>query len=185
MPVACDMHPPRGMTQGTPSPDGARERPAEPRSPAGPPANTASPDRADRRPGEPRSPAVAPPPVVPRKPLSAYLPAENVAAALSYLFGWIGGLIVLLVDRRPYVRFHAAQSVVVFGTLSVFLLVLGGFLLETFLPQAAAALLLLRRVVELVWLVTAILLMLKASSGERYRVPYAALLADRAVGING
>jgi uncharacterized membrane protein len=105
-----------------------------------------------------------------------------VAAALSYLFGWIGGLIFLLVDRRPFVRYHAAQSVVVFATLSVLFLLLGGFFLETLLPQAAGVLLLMRRIVEVVWLVTAIMLMLKASSGERYRVPYAALVADRAAG---
>jgi uncharacterized membrane protein len=35
--------------------------------------------------------------------------------------------------------------------------------------------------VELVWLGIAIVLMLKASSGERYRVPY----ADRAAGTKG
>lgn len=125
-----------------------------------------------------------PPKVVTGKALSAPLP-ENVAAALSYLFGWVSGLAFLLFDRRPFVRYHAAQSVVVFGTLSFLLVILGGFFLGTFLPQAAAVLLLLRRIVELVWLAVAIILMLKASSGERYRVPYAASHADRAAGIKG
>jgi uncharacterized membrane protein len=36
---------------------------------------------------------------------------ENVAATLSYLFGWITGLIFLLIDKRPFVKFHAAQSI--------------------------------------------------------------------------
>src|SRR5438477_8847003 len=40
--------------------------------------------------------------------------SENLAALLSYVFGWITGLIFLLLDKRPYVRFHAAQSIVVF-----------------------------------------------------------------------
>jgi uncharacterized membrane protein len=117
--------------------------------------------------------------------LSAYLPAENVAAVLSYLFGWIGGLLFLLVDRRPFVRYHAAQSVVVFAALSFVLLLLGGFFLGTFLPHAAGVLLLLRRTVEVVWLGVAIVLMFKASLGERYRLPYAARVADRAAGTSG
>ena len=111
--------------------------------------------------------------------MSAYL-TENVAATLAYLFGWVGGLVFLLFDRRPFVRFHAAQSVVVFGTLNLLLLILGGFFLGTFMPHAAGFLLLLERLVELAWLGIAILLMLKASSGERFRVPYAAPYADRA-----
>lgn len=36
---------------------------------------------------------------------------ENVAGLLSYLVGWITGLIFLLIDKRPFVRFHAAQSI--------------------------------------------------------------------------
>jgi uncharacterized membrane protein len=154
------------MTQQTPAP------------------NNASPNGAEPRHIEPRSPAVDPPPAVAQKPLSARLP-ENVAAALSYLFGWISGLVFLLFDRRPFVRYHAAQSVMVFGTLSLLLLVFSGFFLGTFLPQAAAVLFLLHRMMELVWLAIAILLMLKASSGERYRFPYAAQYADRAAGTKG
>jgi uncharacterized membrane protein len=108
--------------------------------------------------------------------------SENVAAALSYLFGWVGGLVFLFFDQRPFVRYHAAQSVVVFGALNFLFLILGGFFLGTILPHAGGVLLLLQRTVELVWLVSAIALMLKASSGERYRVPYAAPYADRAAG---
>ena len=36
---------------------------------------------------------------------------ENVAGLLCYLFGWISGLIFLLIDKRPFVKFHAAQSI--------------------------------------------------------------------------
>lgn len=39
--------------------------------------------------------------------------APNVAGALSYLVGVISGILFLLLDRdRPYVRFHASQSIV-------------------------------------------------------------------------
>lgn len=40
---------------------------------------------------------------------------ENVAGLLCYVLGWVTGLIFFLIDKRPYVRFHAAQSIVVFG----------------------------------------------------------------------
>ena len=36
---------------------------------------------------------------------------ENVAALVSYIFGWLTGLIFLLIDKRPFVKFHAAQSI--------------------------------------------------------------------------
>jgi len=37
--------------------------------------------------------------------------AENIAGLLCYVFGWISGLIFLLIDKRPFVKFHAAQSI--------------------------------------------------------------------------
>jgi uncharacterized membrane protein len=36
---------------------------------------------------------------------------ENVAGLVSYILGWITGLIFFLIDKRPFVRFHAAQSI--------------------------------------------------------------------------
>src|SRR5207302_6020497 len=51
--------------------------------------------------------------------------SENLAALLSYVFGWITGLIFLLIDKRPYVRIHAAQSIVVFLGLHILRALLG------------------------------------------------------------
>ena len=45
--------------------------------------------------------------------------SENAAATLSYVLGWLTGIIFYLIDSRPYVRFHAAQSVVTFGGLHI------------------------------------------------------------------
>src|SRR4029077_1776249 len=50
---------------------------------------------------------------------------ENIAALLSYVLGWVTGLGFLLIDKRPYVRFHAAQSIIVFLGLQIFQAVLG------------------------------------------------------------
>lgn len=35
--------------------------------------------------------------------------AENVAGLLCYVLGWLTGIIFLVIDKRPSVRFHAAQ----------------------------------------------------------------------------
>ena len=51
--------------------------------------------------------------------------SENAAALLSYVLGWLTGLIFLLIDKRPYVRFHAAQSLVLFGGLHILRAALG------------------------------------------------------------
>ena len=109
--------------------------------------------------------------------------AENVAGLLCYVLGWITGLIFLFIDKRPFVRFHAAQSVVVFGGLNIIFTVLvsmfgmgwmmGGFFFGTW---ALGGLIL--AVVRLVGFVLWILLMVKAYQGQKYRVPVAADLAD-------
>jgi uncharacterized membrane protein len=51
--------------------------------------------------------------------------SENTAALLSYVLGWLTGLIFLLIDKRPFVRFHAAQSLVTFGGLTIVRIVVG------------------------------------------------------------
>src|ERR1039457_6814370 len=51
--------------------------------------------------------------------------AENVAGLLCYVLGWVTGIIFFLIDKRPFVRFHAAQSIVVFGGLHVISIVVG------------------------------------------------------------
>src|SRR5215469_1962001 len=49
----------------------------------------------------------------------------NVAAGLSYLFGWIGGLIFFLGEKQNrFVRFHAMQSLLLSGSLTLLYIVL-------------------------------------------------------------
>src|SRR6202795_3161588 len=51
--------------------------------------------------------------------------AENVAGLLCYVLGWVTGIIFFLIDKRPFVRFHAAQSIVVFGGLHIINIIIG------------------------------------------------------------
>ncbi|HEX6797322.1 MAG TPA: hypothetical protein VF116_06375 [Ktedonobacterales bacterium] len=44
---------------------------------------------------------------------------EPLERALTYVLGWITGIIFLVIERNPTVRRHAWQSTVVFGILSI------------------------------------------------------------------
>ncbi len=111
--------------------------------------------------------------------------SENVAATLCYVLGWITGLVFYLIDKRPFVRFHAAQSIVIFGGLHILLFIVGmvfgvGFMMGGW--GFASLGFALYHVVQLVALVLWILCMVKAHQGERFRVPVAADLADKIFG---
>ena len=105
---------------------------------------------------------------------------ENVAGLLCYVLGWLTGLIFLLIDKRPFVRFHAAQSIVVFGTLFIIRMVLSygwvGFH-SVFTLWSLVSL-----VVSLVTLILWILLMVTAFQGKRFEIPVAASLAKSIAG---
>src|SRR5271154_577773 len=70
----------------------------------------------------PPPPGWTPTPAAPVAPASGL--QENVAGMLCYILGWVTGIVFLLIDKRPFVRFHAAQSIVVFGFLSLVRVVL-------------------------------------------------------------
>jgi uncharacterized membrane protein len=103
--------------------------------------------------------------------------AENVAGLLCYVLGWLTGIIFILIDKRPFVRFHAAQSIVVFGALTVIRIGLGIVMgIGGFVGFGLWAL--VSMVLGLVGLVLWILLMVKAYQHELFRVPIAAGIAD-------
>jgi uncharacterized membrane protein len=113
--------------------------------------------------------------------------AENVAATLSYALGWLTGLIFYFIDKRPFVRFHAAQSIVVFGGLHVITFVLTAMFGFSLFTGGWAGFSLgfgLYRLIDLVALVLWVLLMIKAHQGQKFRVPLAADIAESIFGKN-
>lgn len=97
---------------------------------------------------------------------------QNVAGALTYALGWITGVFFLLTEpSNSFVRFHAVQSVIVFGTLSVAWFVavsiylVGWFFAFVVIPPLSLVL----------WL----LLMFKAYQGERFKLPIAGDVAEQ------
>ena len=98
----------------------------------------------------------------------------NVAGLLCYVLGWISGLVFILIEKEnKFVRFHAMQSIIVFGVLSVASIVLG------WIPVLNLVIVPLISVLGLVlWIV----LMVKAYQGDKYKLPWAGDLAEKQVG---
>ena len=95
---------------------------------------------------------------------------ENVAGLLCYLFGWVTGLIFFIIDKRPFVRFHAMQSIIVSVALMIVFFILSiipiiGWIISSLLGIATFIL----------W----ILLMVKAYQGQKWKLPYIGDLAER------
>jgi uncharacterized membrane protein len=99
--------------------------------------------------------------------------SENVASGLSYVLGWLTGLIFLLIDKRPEVRFHALQSIIfavvamLFGWIRLFT---SGFL---------ATLLWL---VSVVFFFTWIFVMIQAFQGRHFKLPVIGDFAEQQAG---
>lgn len=88
---------------------------------------------------------------------------SNVAAALAYALGPIGGIVFLLIEKQDgFVRFHALQSIVTFTAIAVLHLVLRNLPLLSWMAGLPFMLL-----TVVVW----IGLMFKALNRERYKVP--------------
>lgn len=97
----------------------------------------------------------------------------NVAAALSYLVGFVTGIIFLFVEKENrFVRFHAMQSTLLFaGVIAINILLqivpILGQLMFIFVILPVSAIL---------WL----LLMFKAYQGEEFKLPLVGqMAADR------
>ncbi|HXG87987.1 MAG TPA: hypothetical protein VNJ02_06590 [Vicinamibacterales bacterium] len=106
----------------------------------------------------------------------------RLSALLCYTAWWVSGIVFLIIEHQHRaVRFHAAQSLVVFGGLSLVIGLLSGLSIAM-LMVSAAAFQAARLLVYLVWMATVglwLLVMLRTYQGETWRVPIASDLADR------
>jgi uncharacterized membrane protein len=107
-------------------------------------------------------------------------PQSRLIAALSYLLGFVTGLIFLFVDpydKDDYVRFHARQSIVFSVAVFAASIIIAVFV--AVLPGGLGRLLLgLWRLVSFLLAIFWVFLMYKAYQGERYRIPQLADWAD-------
>ena len=99
--------------------------------------------------------------------------SENVAALIAYLFGWLSGLIIFIVEKESrFVRFYALQSLVFFGGMSLILGVLGRIPVVGWAFAIAGGILTFG-----FWIIG----MIKAYRGELYRFPVVGDFAARQI----
>ena len=99
---------------------------------------------------------------------------SNIGGLLSYVLGWITGLIFFLIEEKDeFVRFHAMQSLIVFGAFTVLSIVLGILFMVPYIGPILGAFFWIASLV--LW----IILMVKAYQGERYKLPIAGNLAEK------
>lgn len=93
---------------------------------------------------------------------------KNTAAALAYLLGPLTGIIMLLAEKDKFIRFHAMQSIVVFGLLLLAYLIpiINILMLFVGLP---------------LWIILVVFLMWKAYKGEEFTFPVIGEFAKKQV----
>jgi uncharacterized membrane protein len=111
-------------------------------------------------------------------------PQANVIAALTYLLGFVTGLVFLYLEpynQDEFIRFHARQSIG-FSVLWFAIEVVFGVFIAV-MPHGLGALLnFILTLINIAMAVFWVVLMYKAYSGERYRIPELADVVDSIAG---
>ncbi len=96
---------------------------------------------------------------------------RNVSAMLSYSLGWVSGLIIILIEKEDdFVRFHAMQSIVTFGALTILSVAFGAMFMFMGIFTS---------LINIAGIVLWILLMVKAHQGEKYKLPVIGEMAEQ------
>ncbi len=97
--------------------------------------------------------------------------APNVAALLCYLGWWVTGLVFFILEQKnAWVRFHAAQSLIFFGAVTIAIIIVG------WIPIVGG---IISAIIAIIAFIFWIVLMVKAYQGEKYMVAAAGDIADR------
>jgi len=97
--------------------------------------------------------------------------SANVAGLLCYLFTWITGIVFVVIEKKStFVKFHAWQSIMTFGVLTVALLIL------TWIPFIGWILSIL---IWILMVVLWIILLIQAGTGKMWKVPGAGDWAEK------
>jgi len=107
----------------------------------------------------------------------------NLAGALSYALWWVTGIVFLVIEKNPEVKFHAWQSIGFFGGITVVRIVLGiigGLFGSLFLGVIFGLISLALTILALVlW----IMLMVRTYQGQRMVLPVVGPWAAQQAGI--
>jgi len=96
---------------------------------------------------------------------------ENLGGLLAYLAGFVTGIIFVIIEKEnQFIRFHAMQSIFLFGGLIVFSFAIN---LIPFFGWIIS--LLLAPIIFVLWIIA----MYKAYKGERFKFPIVGELAEK------
>jgi uncharacterized membrane protein len=99
---------------------------------------------------------------------------EKVAGLLCYVLGWVSGIVFLILEpKNKFVRYHAIQSIIVFGAINIasiilnWIPVIGGFFVWA---------------LGVLGIILWIVLMVKAYQGTKYKLPVSGNQAEKWAG---
>ena len=99
---------------------------------------------------------------------------ENIAGLLCYVLGWVSGVVFLIIEQEnKLVRYHAFQSIIVFGILTIAGVILG------WIPLIGGF---FSAIIGILSFILWIVLMVKAYQGTKYKLPWAGNLAEKWAG---
>jgi uncharacterized membrane protein len=97
----------------------------------------------------------------------------NVAGLLCYVAGWITGIVFIVLEKKSiFVKFHAWQSIMTFGVLTV------AYLILFWIPFVGWILSIL---IGILMFVLWIILIIQAGSGKMWKVPWAGDWAEKQI----
>jgi len=112
--------------------------------------------------------------------------SANVAGLLCYVAGWITGIVFVVLEKKSiFVKFHAWQSIMTFGVLTVAHLILSTILraiaVATFLPGLAIFAGVLGTIIWVLMVILWIILVIQAGTGKMWKVPWAGDWAEKQI----
>ena len=99
--------------------------------------------------------------------------SANVAGLLCYVAGWITGIVFVVLEKKStFVMFHAWQSIMTFGVLTV------AYLILRWIPIIGWVLsILIYILMAILW----IILIIQAGTGKMWKVPWAGDWAEKQI----
>ena len=96
---------------------------------------------------------------------------QNIEGLLCYVLGWITGIIFLVLEKENrFIRFHALQSIYVFGAFTI---------LEIIFSVIPVIGWILNYILGIIALILWIILMYQAYQGKMFKLPIAGDIAER------
>jgi len=112
--------------------------------------------------------------------------SANVAGLLCYVAGWVTGIVFVVLEKKSiFVKFHAWQSIMTFGVLTLAHLILSRMLIDIGWSTFSLGLIRVGTVfgwiIGLGMLALAIILVIQAYQGKMWKVPWAGDWAEKQI----